>query len=123
MLQTSQKERLKSQLRRLDVIGIGNLQDRLNDVRYVVVTHLAVDRQRNLSLVFCQGHWKIVGAITVRLDIVRVQMQGNKMNADANVARAQFVNKLSPVRVRLALDSNNPFKITSVQSNLQRNRN
>ena len=74
---------------------LDHLRHCLNDVFDVLIAHPGIEWQRYEALVLLVGHWEVVRFIAVSVSVVRMQVNGDKMHARADVAGFEFLDKLT----------------------------
>ena len=76
----------------------GGSQDRADHITDILITHPGIDWQRYLPLILTQGYREIFGPISIRITVVRMQMEGDEMHAGADIQASKLFNKSGPVQ-------------------------
>ena len=76
---------------------IGNIEDGGDDVFDILVSHAAVDGKGDFTLVFTGSDRKVLRTVAVGFTVIGVEVQGDEMNAGANVALLQFFDETGAI--------------------------
>ena len=75
------------------MILFDDAQNCVNHILDIAIAHAQIQRQRDEPLILPVRHGEIVGAIAVLIAIIRMQMDGDEMDAGADVARLEFLDE------------------------------